>query len=109
MDAGGGAKPSAASTREMMSASSTVGSCAKLRWVEVVMTDKESALIRSALVVLLERMGGEMAYTQTEYAAARARLGEYLIEGQVDRSGPGEPVIRVKLIPSTARGSMPVS
>jgi hypothetical protein len=71
--------------------------------------EKESTLIRSALAVLLERMGGEMTYTQTEYAAIRAAHGEYLISGEVDRSGPGEPVIRVKLVPDASKGSMPVS
>lgn len=74
-----------------------------------VQMEKDSALIRSALAVLLERMGGEMTYTQSEFAAVRAARGEYQIEGEVDRSGPGEPVIRVKLIPATSKGSMPVS
>jgi hypothetical protein len=44
-----------------------------------------------------------------EYAAVRAVHGEYVITGEVDRSAPGEPVIRVKLVPDTAHGSMPVS
>jgi len=34
--------------------------------------------------------------------------GDYVITGEVDRSAPGEPVIRVKLEPSTSKGSMPV-
>jgi hypothetical protein len=72
--------------------------------------EKESALIRSALAVLLERQGGEMTYTQSEYAAIVATRGRYLIEGEVDKSGPGEPVIRVKLIPDTSsKGPGPVS
>jgi hypothetical protein len=71
--------------------------------------EKDSALLLSALAVLLERSGGEMAYTQTEYAAVRAARGEYKIEGEVDRTGPGEPVIRVKLIPGQSKTSMPVS
>jgi hypothetical protein len=54
-------------------------------------------------------MGGEMTYTQSEYAAIGARRGEYQIEGEVDRSGPGEPAIRVKLAPTNAKGAMPVS
>jgi hypothetical protein len=33
--------------------------------------EKDSALLLSALAVLLERSGGELACTQTEYAAAR--------------------------------------
>jgi hypothetical protein len=96
------------------------GSCAMLRGPEEeVMADdtkraapiqeKESVLIRSALAVLLERMGGQMEYTQSEYSAVRAARGEYLITGEVDRSGDGEPVIRVRLVESNAKGSMPVS
>jgi hypothetical protein len=71
--------------------------------------DKQATLTSSALAVLLERAGGEMTYTQSEFAAVRARRGEYVIQGEVDRSGPGEPVIRVTLIPATSKGSMPVS
>jgi hypothetical protein len=33
----------------------------------------ESALFRSALAVLLDKAGGKLEYTQTEYAAIRAR------------------------------------
>jgi hypothetical protein len=71
--------------------------------------DKQSALTSSALAVLLERMGGEMTYTQSEYAAIRSSRGEYVIVGEVDRSGSGEPVIRVTLAASTSKRSMPVS
>jgi hypothetical protein len=74
----------------------------------VTMQEKESTLIRSALAVLLERAGGSIAYTEAEYAGVRARRGEYAISGWVDRSGPGEPVIRVELIPDTNKASMPV-
>lgn len=66
-------------------------------------------MIRSALVVLLERTGGEMTYTQSEYAAVRGARGEYSIAAEVDRSGPGESVIRVTLVPTTSKGTMPVS
>jgi hypothetical protein len=72
--------------------------------------EKESALIRSALAVLLERQGGEMTYTQSEFAAIVATRGRYVIEAEVDKTGPGEPLIRVKLIPDlTTKGSGPVS
>lgn len=71
--------------------------------------NKESVLIRSALAVLLERMGGSMEYTQSEFAAVKAARGEYVISGEVDRSRAGEPVIRVRLVESNAKGSMPVS
>ena len=87
-----------------------MGSYAMLREQEVAMADERGeVLIRSALAVLLEREGGEIEYTQTEYTAVKARHGEYVITGEVDRSGPGEPVIRVKLVPSDTKGSMPVS
>jgi hypothetical protein len=75
----------------------------------VAAMDKANALISSALAVLLDQMGGEMTYTQSEYAAIRARLGEYRIEGEVDRAAPGEPVIRVRLVPSSSQGKMPVA
>jgi hypothetical protein len=67
-----------------------------------------NALIVSALAVLLDKAGGEMTYTQTEYAAIRARRSDYLVEADVDKSAPGEPVIRVKIIPKSG-GKMPVS
>jgi hypothetical protein len=73
------------------------------------MNEKQSVLLSSALAVLLERAGGEMSYTQTEITAVRVRRGEYVITGEVDRSGPGEPLIRIKLEPSDRKGSMPVS
>jgi hypothetical protein len=79
------------------------------REVQMASEEKMNALISSALAVVLERVGGELTYTQSEFAAVRAHHGEYQIEGEVDRSGPGEPVIRVKLIPSTTKGSMPVT
>jgi hypothetical protein len=69
--------------------------------------DKPSALISSALAVVLEREGGELTYTQSEFAAVRARNGDYLITAEVDRSAPGEPLIRVKIEPKS-KGSMPV-
>jgi hypothetical protein len=71
--------------------------------------EKESTLIRSALAVLLERMGGDMEYTQSEFAAVRAMRGEYVITGEVDKSGPGEPVIRVKIEADASKDSMRVS
>ena len=80
-----------------------------IKTVRATMQKKESTLIRSALAVLLERHGGEMTYTQAEYAAIRAARGEYAISGQVERSEAGEPVIRVRLVPSDVKGSMPVS
>lgn len=72
------------------------------------MDEKGEALIRSALAVELDRHGGEITYTQSEFAAVRARHGDYVITGEVDRSAPGEPVIRVRLAPK-AGGRMPVA
>ena len=69
----------------------------------------DSPLMRAALVVALERAGGEVEYTQSEFAAVRARLGEYIIADEVDRDTPGEPVIRIRLVPSAAKHSMPIS
>jgi hypothetical protein len=45
-----------------------------------------ATLVSSALAVLIERMGGEITYTQSEFAAIRASRGEYRIEGEADRS-----------------------
>jgi len=65
--------------------------------------------MRAALIVALERTGGELEFTQSEFAAVRARLGEYVISGEVDRDVPREPVIRIRLVPSAAKRSMPIS
>jgi hypothetical protein len=46
-------------------------------------------------------------HTDSEFQAVRAKNGDYVITAQVDRSAPGEPVIRVKLEPK-AGGKMPV-
>jgi hypothetical protein len=74
------------------------------------MTDVwDSSLMRAALAVALERAGGEIEYTQTEFTAVRARLGEYVITGAIDRAAPGEPIIRIRLVPSAAKHWMPVS
>jgi hypothetical protein len=69
--------------------------------------DKGEALIASALAVVLEREGGELTYTQSEFAAVRAKNGDYVITAEVDKSAPDEPIIRVKLEPSSG-GTMPV-
>lgn len=69
---------------------------------------QESALIRSALAVLLERTGGTMEYTQTEYAAIKAVHGPYVITAKVDKSGPGEPVVRVAIEAAPGKASDPV-
>jgi hypothetical protein len=67
-----------------------------------------NALVLSAFAILLDKAGGAMNYTQSEFAAIVARRGEYQIEADVDKSGPGEPVVRVKIVPK-AGAKMPVS
>jgi hypothetical protein len=69
--------------------------------------DTGEALIAAALAVVLER-GGELAFTQSEFAAVRAKNGDYVITTEIDKSAPGEPVIRVKLEPKAGPGKMPV-
>jgi hypothetical protein len=69
---------------------------------------QESALIRSALAVLLERAGGTMEYTQTEYSAVRAAHGPYVITAKVDKSGPGEPVVCVAIEAAPGKATDPV-
>jgi hypothetical protein len=69
----------------------------------------DSSMMRAALAVALDRASGEIEFTQTEFAAVRARLGEYVITGDVDRTAPDEPVIRIRLVPSTAKQTIPVS
>jgi hypothetical protein len=73
------------------------------------MDENGRALIDAALPLLLDRAGGEIEYTQSEYQAIRARRGPYRISAEVDKSGPGEPVIRVRLVPSDVRDDTPVS
>lgn len=68
-----------------------------------------SSLMPAALVVALERAGGEMAYTQTDFAAARVHLGEHVVVGAVDKSKDDEPVLGIKLVPSAKKDSLSVS
>lgn len=56
---------------------------------------------------MIERDGGTLEFTQTELEAVRARHGEYVLTGEIDKSGPGEPVIRIRILPDAAKGSMP--
>lgn len=65
----------------------------------------ESALFMSALGVLLDKAGGKLRYTQTEYAAIRARRGDYQLQASIDMTGPGEPVIEIENDPEGRRES----
>lgn len=73
------------------------------------MQERENAIFRSGLAVLIERAGGVLEYTQTEFEGVRARHGEYVLTGEIDKSGPGEPIIRIRIAPDTAKRTMPVS
>lgn len=53
------------------------------------------------------RIAGTVELTQSEFLAIKARRDKYQIRGEVDRSAPGKPVIRVRLAASAARGTMP--
>lgn len=69
--------------------------------------DKGQALTAAALAVVLDRAGGELTSTQSEFAAVRAKHGDYVVSSKIDKSAPGEPIIRVTLEPK-AGGKMPV-
>ena len=66
------------------------------------------ALLDAALAVALDKLGGELTYTQSEYLAIKARRGPYKLAAAVDKSGPGEPVVRVTLRPAPGKVSDPV-
>ena len=70
--------------------------------------DKAAVMTTAALTVALDRAGGHLEYTQSEFLAVRAKRGDYVISTTFDKSGPGEPVIRVTLEPK-AGGTMPVT
>lgn len=67
------------------------------------------AMLDAALALLLDKAGGELRYTQSEYAAIKARRGSYRIQAEADTSGPGEPVIVVRIVPGPADPKVPVS
>lgn len=64
---------------------------------------QQSVVVPAALAVLLERAGGVLEFTQSEFAAIMARRGRYVITSIVDRSGPGEPVIRMEIEAAPAK------
>ena len=57
----------------------------------------EHAIVGSALAVLIERFGGAIEYTETEFQAVRDRHGAYHIVGDIDSSAPGEPRILLRI------------
>jgi hypothetical protein len=79
------------------------GSYAMLRGQEAKMSEQREGqvLLDVALAVLVDRAGGSVEYTQSEYEAAKARRGPFQVEAVVDKSGPGEPVVRLAIKPST--------
>ena len=62
----------------------------------------------AALAVAVDRAGGELTYTQSEYLAIKARRGPYRIQAETDKSRPGEPRITVRIVPAPGKGSDPV-
>lgn len=66
-------------------------------------------LLDAALAVLLDQTGGTVAYTQAEYFSIKARRGPFQIVGEVDKTDPTMPVVRVSLRPSTRPDESPVS
>ena len=71
--------------------------------------EQGSGLFRAALCVLLHRAGGEIVYTENEFASISEARGEFVIAAKVENSGPGEPVVRVRLTPSNHKGTAPIS
>lgn len=61
----------------------------------------EQTLLRAALAVAIERAGGQFEYTEADFLAVMKRCGPHGLEGIVDPSGPGGPVIRLRVAPRT--------
>ena len=59
----------------------------------------ELAIVRSALAVLIQRAGGSIEYTESEFQGVRDWHGAYRIVGDIDRSGDGEPRIQLRITP----------
>jgi hypothetical protein len=70
--------------------------------------DLGRAFFDAALAVAVERAGGELTYTQSEYVAIKARHGSYRIQAEADKSGPGVPRIIVRLVPAPGKERDPV-
>ena len=60
---------------------------------------REQTVMRAALAVLIERSGGQIEYTEADYVAVMRSRGPHRLEGVVDRSRPGGPVICMRLAP----------
>jgi hypothetical protein len=54
-----------------------------------------SAVITGAMFVALDRAGGTFDFTDVELTEVKARRRGQVITATVDRSKPGEPVIRL--------------
>jgi len=68
----------------------------------------EQAIVHSALAVLIQRAGGAIEYTETEFQAVHDRHGAYRIVGDIDSSGPGQPRIKLRIDAATT-GSQDVA
>lgn len=66
------------------------------------------AMLQAALELLLDRVGGELVFTEAEYAAIRGRRGSYRTRARADKSDPAKPRIVVSLEPAPGRSTDPV-
>lgn len=57
----------------------------------------EEAIVHSALAVLIQRAGGAIEYTESEFQGVHDRHGAYRIVGDIDSSGPGQPRIKLRI------------
>lgn len=73
------------------------------RKVRLAPLDTDNAMLIGALAVAIDRAGGEMDYTQTEYAAIVARRGRYVLSAKVVRPEEDEPHVHLELEPAPAR------
>jgi hypothetical protein len=60
----------------------------------------EQTLMRAALAVLIERAGGQVEWTEADFLEVVTRRGPHHLEGVVDSSRPGAPLIRMRLVPT---------
>lgn len=71
--------------------------------------EQVSVVITGAMFVALDRAGGTFEFTDVELAAIKARRQGQVITATVDRSGPGEPIIRLTFEQGTGPTNDPVN
>jgi hypothetical protein len=67
-----------------------------------------SVVITGAMFVALDRAGGTFEFTDVELAEIKARRRGQVISAVVDRSRPGEPIIRLTFEQGTKPTTDPV-